>query len=104
MELERVKARYRIRLKIDEIEFNMLIDLAWSAVTDRKLTVTALAHGSGAPLATAHRRLRNLERQELVRRQKDLHDRRQVHLALTDKGRRAVDGLLSDLTTLIAPL
>lgn len=100
--IERLKGRHRNRLEVDEIELNMLLDLAWSAANRRPMSVTGLAFGSGAPLATAHRRLRKLEGQGLIERQRCLTDRRQVLLRLTASGWQAVTNLEADLQRLPA--
>ncbi|MDE1173636.1 MAG: response regulator [Parvibaculaceae bacterium] len=98
--LERLKSRHRERSGVDEIELNMLIDLAWHMSNNRPVSVTALAFGSGAPLATAHRRLRKLETQGLVSRQRDHSDGRQINLTLTSRGLTSVQGLETDVQTL----
>ncbi len=98
--LERLKSRHRERSSVDEIELNMLIDLAWHMSNNRPVSVTALAFGSGAPLATAHRRLRKLETQGLVSRQRDHSDGRQINLTLTSRGLTSVQGLETDVQNL----
>lgn len=98
--VERLKNRHRERLSVDEIELNMLVDLAWHMSNSRPVSVTALAFGSGAPLATAHRRLRKLETQGLVSRQRDHSDGRQINLTLTPRGLTSVQGLETDIQTL----
>ena len=71
---------------IDDAAWVMLLDLLLMHFKRKKLAVTALYIGSGAPIATALRRLNQLIERGLVVKTPDPADRRRFLVEITPKG------------------
>jgi DNA-binding MarR family transcriptional regulator len=71
---------------------------------DEPMSPSDLAARSGVTRATMTGLLDNLERDKLVKRDADRHDRRMLLVQLTAKGRKLLDGMLPDYYRRIACL
>lgn len=70
--------------------WNLLLDLLVNQERGKLVIVSAACAASGAPLTTAHRHLRLLERREIVSVAKDRNDRRRAYVSLTPTAREAL--------------
>lgn len=70
--------------------FDVLATLRRSG-TDAEMTPTELADSSMLSLGGISLRLERLEKEGLIRRRRDVHDRRVVHVSLTQRGRILID-------------
>lgn len=69
-----------------EPAWDMLLDLFIANASERRLSITALCYGSGAPQTTALRWINVLEDRGLIERRSDKQDKRRSWVSLTVKG------------------
>lgn len=82
---------------IDDTAWVMLLDLLMMYLERKKLAVTSLYIGSGAPVATALRRLNQLLDKELAVKVPDPSDRRRTLVEITPKGVEGVCAMLNHM-------
>lgn len=82
---------------IDDAAWVMLLDLLLMYLERKKLAVTSLYIGSGAPVATALRRLNQLLDKDLAIKVPDPSDRRRTLVEITPKGVEGVCAVLSHM-------
>ena len=80
---------------VDDAAWVMLLDLLLTRLEGKELTVTALYIGSGAPTATALRRLNHLIDKGLVVKRPDFLDRRRILVEITPQGVEGVYTVLN---------
>jgi hypothetical protein len=66
--------------------WDMLLDLSIARLLGKRIFVTSLCIASGVPMATALRRIDDLEAGGLVTRVRDVSDARRIFVDLTDDG------------------
>ena len=85
---------------LGEPAWDILLDLTAAYESGKKLTITAVAVGSGAPLTTALRYIGVMEKQGLIERIPDDEDGRRTWIKLTKLGiqkmRMALDAMRSN--------
>ncbi|MQT13513.1 response regulator [Segnochrobactrum spirostomi] len=74
--------------------WDMLLDLALSEASGRRISVTSLCIASGVPTTTALRRLDDLQAAGLIERMPDDRDRRRILVQLSDDGRQRMHAFL----------
>lgn len=84
---------------IDDAAWVMLLDLLMMYLERKKLAVTSLYIGSGAPVATALRRLNQLLDEGLAVKVPDPSDRRRTLVEITPKGVEGVCAMLNHMKT-----
>lgn len=97
--LRRKRCRLFSGAMFGEPAWEMLLTL-YAADGAGRLTVSGLALQSGSSKATALRWIDYLERQELIERQAHPTDQRAAFAKLTEQGKEALEGYLSDVTEL----
>ena len=85
------RARARLRPGEEPLSISQYHLLEPLASADGARAAGELALAAGVTPPTATRMLDGLERGGLIRRERARHDRRCVHVELTEEGRRAVD-------------
>ncbi len=86
-----IRSRLAQAYGIDDLQMQMLIDLAWCHERNKRVSVTGLISGLGIALATGYRRLKAIEKLGLIERLGEANDKRLSYLTLTQKGRQIVD-------------
>jgi len=86
-----IRSRLAQAYSIDDLQMQMLIDLAWCHERNKRVSVTGLISGLGIALATGYRRLKAIEKLGLIERLGEANDKRLSYLTLTQKGRQIVD-------------
>jgi DNA-binding MarR family transcriptional regulator len=82
---------------LGEPAWDMLLELAISAVTGARLNTTSLCAASGAPFSTALRTMRLLESEGFLRRSRAKDDRRVTLVEITAEGLRKVRAYITEL-------
>lgn len=85
----------------NEPAFDILIDLYISESSNKLISVTSACFATTAPLSTALRWLKHLEKNNLVTRIEDVGDRRRIFVRLTGDGFSMVDGYLGAVESLL---
>jgi DNA-binding MarR family transcriptional regulator len=83
--------------------WDMLLELYWSEIAQRRISVSKLSNASGSPLTTALRWISALQKNGFVARMNDPLDGRRVFVRLTDRGREAMSNYLASLPESIFP-
>lgn len=73
---------------------DMLLDLYVAEQEGRRVYLWSLCMAAHVPISSAHRKVSEMEKQELVTREKVRRDRRQIGVQLTPAGRDVVVQLL----------
>jgi DNA-binding MarR family transcriptional regulator len=79
----RDRARYLGHELFSEPAWDILLDLLRAEIAQQRVSVSSLCIASGAPATTALRYLKAMERQAMVIRRADPHDRRRIFVELT---------------------
>lgn len=89
-------ARYLRQCDWNHASWIMLLELYAADAIGKPLSVSSLGHASGVSIATAGRLTSTLETRDLVERERDPHDARRTHVALTAMGRATMRCILDD--------
>lgn len=89
-------ARYLRQCDWNHASWIMLLELYAADAVGKPLSVSSLGHASGISIATAGRLTLILEEREFVERERDPHDARRTHVALTARGLAAMRCILDD--------
>lgn len=82
--------------------WDMLLDLFVGHITGRNVSITSACLASRRPATTSLRYIERMTKDGLVRREKDPHDHRKVHLRLTEDAFRSVAAWVDALREEIA--
>lgn len=90
----RRRARFFDDTLFGEPSWDILLDLYVAYCDGRRVPTTSACIGSNVPPTTALRWLRIMEARGLVERESDDHDGRRTFVALSEKGRAAMEAFL----------
>ncbi len=82
----------------------MLLGMECDEEEDRPTTPAALAEQAGVTRATMTGLIDTLEKDRLVAREPDPHDRRTIHVRLTGEGRTVLEAMLPDYFQCVADI
>jgi len=90
-EMRRVRSKYLPEELFSDPCWDVLLDLYEARLSSTQVSVTALGATSGVPMATALRRIGELQQHGLVERVGDSEDKRRSIVSLTRQGLQALD-------------
>jgi DNA-binding MarR family transcriptional regulator len=93
IEMNAIRCRQAAAYGIDDLQTQMLIDLAWCTAQNKPVSITGLISGLNIAMATGYRRLRELEEKQLLERCQLVSDKRLIYIRLTEKGRQFVEAV-----------